>query len=210
MANATGCPVASVEYRLAPEHPFPAAVEDAYAAAAWLADQAGEFGADPARTVVAGDSAGGNLAAVIALAARDQGGPRLAGQVLLFPVTAAPAHGFASYHEVGEGYMLTRDDMHWFWGHYTGGAAHDTDPRAAPLHAPDLAGLPPALVMVAGHDPLRDEGLAYADRLKNAGVEVTLRHYEGQMHDFLWIMGAVDAGREAVNDVAAFVTSLRS
>jgi len=212
IANATGAVVASVDYRLAPEHKFPAAVEDAYAATGWLAEHAGDFGADPGRVVVAGDSAGGNLAAVTAILARDRGGPSPQGQVLFCPVTATPTHSqFASYTEAAEGYMLTRSDMDWFWGHYTRSPADDDDPLAAPLNTPDLSGLPPALVIVAGYDPLRDEGLAYGRRLEEAGVDVTVRSFDGQMHDFFRAMGAVDsATRHAINDIDAFISTIRT
>jgi len=211
IANASGAVVASVEYRLAPEHKFPAAIEDAYAATCWLAQHAAEYGADADQVLVAGDSAGGNLAAVTAILARDRpDGPRVRAQILYCAVTAAPDHGgFGSYDEAAEGYMLTRADMHWFWAHYTNSPADDTDPMAAPLHTPDLSGLPPALVIVAGYDPLRDEGLAYARRLDDAGVPVTVRAFDGQMHDFFWVMGAVDtAARQAIRDISEFVSSI--
>lgn len=208
IANASRAVVASVEYRLAPEHKFPAAADDAYAATVWLGEHAGEIGAAPGRLVVAGDSAGGNLAAVTALQMRDRGGPGLAGQALLFAVTAPPSHGFASYSEAAEGYLLTRADMEWFWANYTRGPDDDRDPLAAPLLAADLSGLPPALVMVAGYDVLRDEGLAYAGRLEEAGGQVTVRRFDGQMHDFLWTLAAVDDGRRAVTDIADFVRTV--
>jgi acetyl esterase len=208
IANATGSPVASIAYRLAPEHKVPAAVDDAYAATCWLAVHAEDFGAGP--VVVAGDSAGGNLAAVVALLARDRGRPTLAGQVLYCPVTAAPSEGSSgSYAAAGEGYMLTAADMRWFWSNYTRSPADETDPLAAPLHAVDLAGLPPTLVIVAGYDPLHDEGLAYAGRLSDAGVEVRVRDYEGQMHDPLWAFGSLDAARDSIGVIADFIASLR-
>ncbi len=199
LANAAGAVVASVEYRLAPETTFPGPAEDAYAATRWLAEHAGELGADASRLVVAGDSAGGNLAAVVSLMGRDRGGPPIAHQLLAFPVTA-PARGseFASYTENAEGYILTRGAMEWFWGHYVSSAEDETNPYAAPLHAPDLAGLPPATVVTAEFDPLRDEGLAYARRLSEAGVKVTATTYDGMIHDFLLMSGVLERSRELV------------
>jgi acetyl esterase len=203
LANATSSAVASVEYRLAPEAKFPAAVEDAFAAATWLHDHPEVTGAGPGPIVVAGDSAGGALAAVTAVLSRDRGGPAISAQVLYCPVTAAPSHGFASYQECGRDYMLTADDMRWFWDHYTSGPADDRDPLAAPLVAPDLSGVAPAVIVVAGYDPLRDEGLAYADRLRDALVPVEVLRYDGQMHDPLWAMGALDAAGQSITAIAA-------
>lgn len=209
LANATSSAVASVEYRLAPEAKFPAAVEDVYAAATWLHDHVEATGAGVAPIVLAGDSAGGALAAVTAITSRDRGTPAVAAQVLYCPVTAAPSHGFASYEECGEGYLLTADDMRWFWGHYTSGPADDKDPLAAPLMTADLSGVAPAVVVVAGYDPLRDEGLAYADRLRSTGVPVELLRYDGQMHDPLWAMGALDAAGESINAIAAALDRIK-
>jgi acetyl esterase len=179
-----GCHVLSVDYRLAPEHPFPAAVLDADLALDWAAAEAAALGADPRRIVLAGGSAGGNLAAVAALRARDRGGPRACGQLLFYPVTDAPGPT-PSYRDFAEGFYLTRADMDWFWRQYVPDPARGTDPAAAPLRAPDLAGLPPALVATAGHDPLRDEAEAYAARLRQAGVPVLLQRYPGMIHGFL-------------------------
>jgi acetyl esterase len=202
LANTTGAVVASVEYRLAPETTFPGPAEDAYAATRWLADHAGELGADASRLVVAGDSAGGNLAAVAALMARDRGGPPIAHQLLLFPVTApARASEFASYSENAEGYILTRGAMEWFWDHYLDSPEDGSDPYASPLYAPDLAALPPATVVTAEFDPLRDEGLAYARRLSEAGVQVTSATYDGMIHDFLLMSGVIDRTRELTDRV---------
>lgn len=210
LANTAGAVVASVEYRLAPETKFPGAVEDAFAALKWLAAHAGDFGANPELVVVAGDSAGGNLAAVTALMARDQGGPSVAMQVLIYPVTGAPnGSEFASYRENGEGYLLTRAGMEWFWAHYVRSGRDDRDWRAAPLWVERVDGLPPALVIVAGYDPLRDEGIAYARKLQEAGVPVTVRRYDGQMHGFFWMPGALDASRSAMRDVADALVKLQ-
>jgi acetyl esterase len=202
VANAAGCIVVSVDYRLAPEHKFPAAPEDAYAATQWVAANASSIGGDPTRLAVGGDSAGGNLAAVVALMARDRGGPRLLYQVLIYPVTDAPG-ATESYRTNGDGYLLTNDAMSWFWNHYTRGAADRENPYAAPLRAGDLRGVPPALVITAEYDPLRDEGEAYARRLQAAGVPVRLSRYDGTIHGF-FSMGAVLAqARTAVEEVGA-------
>lgn len=201
LANATQCVVASVEYRLSPETKFPGPADDAYAATRWLAERAADLGADPERVAVAGDSAGGNLAAVVALMSRDRGAPRLAYQLLLFPVIA-PARDtpFASYSENADGYLLTRGAMEWFWDHYLSDPAQGTDPYAAPWHAADVAGLPPAMVTTAEFDPLRDEGRAYAGRLADAGVPVTSITYDGLIHDFILMGGAIGAARRLLDD----------
>ena len=175
--------VISVDYRLAPEHKFPAAVDDAIAATKWIADNAKQLGIDAARLMVGGDSAGGNLAAVVALAARDGDGPELAGQVLIYPATDfAMTH--PSHSEPETSILLTHSVIKWFCNHYLNGAADVDDWRASPARAKTLAGLPPAYVLTAGADPLRDEGDEYAARLKEAGVAVTYRHFPGQFHGF--------------------------
>ena len=184
LTNAAGCIVVSVEYRLAPEHKFPAAVEDCYAATKWVAENAVAIGGDPARVAVGGDSAGGNLAAVIAQMARDQGGPLLALQVLIYPATTFTIE-MPSRRENAEGYFLTEADMQWFAGHYLRSEADASDPRVSPLEAKDVSGLPPALVITAEYDPLRDEGEAYAVRLREAGVPVVCSRYDGMIHGFL-------------------------
>jgi acetyl esterase len=180
--------VISVDYRRAPEHKFPAAVDDAIAATAWIAGHAKELGIDAARLLVGGDSAGGNLAAVVALAARDGNGPAISGQVLIYPATDfAMTH--ASHREPETSLLLTHSVIRWFRDHYLNGAADAHDWRASPARASTLSGLPPAYVLTAGADPLRDEGDEYARRLKDAGVAVTHRTFPGQFHGF-FTMGA--------------------
>lgn len=198
LAAGTPAVVVSVDYRLAPEHRFPAALEDAWAATGWVADHGDELGGDTGRLAVAGDSAGGNLAAAVAIRARDAGGPRLAFQLLVYPVTDL-TRAQPSYVENGQGYMLTSEAMAWFVHHYLGGT-DPTDPEASPLFAADLSGLPPALVMTAEFDPLRDEGEAYAARLAEAGVPARLRRYDGMIHGFLSMGGLIEGAKPAVAD----------
>ncbi len=183
LANASGAVVVNLEYRLAPEHRFPAAVDDCDAATRWLGAHARELGGDPGRLVVAGDSAGGNLAAAVVRRARDAG-PALAAQVLVYPVCDA-SFDTASYRDNADGYLLTERAMRWFWSCYLGPDGDPTDPEASPLRATDLAGLPPALVITAEYDPLRDEGDAYARALAAAGVPVEHRSFAGMIHGFL-------------------------
>ncbi len=183
LAAAAGVAVLSVDYRLAPEHPFPAAVEDSLAAFAWAAENAASLGADPARIAVGGDSAGGNLSASVSLLARAAGGPTPAMQLLIYPVTDALG-GQRSRELFAEGFLLTRGDMDYFEAHYLPPGADPADPRVSVLQAPDLSGLPPAYVATAGFDPLRDEGEAYALRLREAGVPVALRRHPGLIHSF--------------------------
>jgi acetyl esterase len=201
LANAAGCAVASVDYRLAPESKYPAAVEDSYAGLAWVVDHAATLGIDPRRVAVGGDSAGGNLATVVALTARERGRPALVYQVLIYPVTD---HRFdtPSYRENATGYVLTAEAMRWFWRHYLAHDAQGAEPLASPLRAPDLGGLPPALVLTAECDPLRDEGEAYAMRLRNAGVPVTLTRYPGMFHGFFRMTRLLDKARAALDEVA--------
>jgi acetyl esterase len=175
--------VVAVDYRLAPEHPFPAAAEDAYAATRWVAEHARDIGGDPGRIAVGGDSAGGNLSAVVSLLARERGGPSLVHQLLVYPVTDF-SFETRSHIDNAEGYLLTRSLMEWFLGHYFSGPTPRKDPRFAVLRAPDLSGLPPATVLTAEFDPLRDEGESYAARLRAAGVPVTLTRFDGQIHGF--------------------------
>lgn len=197
LCRGAGAVVVSVDYRLAPEAKFPAAPEDCHAATRWAVDNAASIGADGARVAVAGDSAGGNLAAVVAQLAKQRGGPALAHQLLIYPVTA---HDFTtpSYEENAEGYFLTRDMMQWFWHHYLERAEDGQDPMAAPLRAKDLSGLPPATVVTAEYDPLRDEGEAYARRLDEAGVPTQAVRYDGVIHGFVSMYEQIDKGREAI------------
>jgi acetyl esterase len=201
LANSSGCVVIAVDYRLAPEHPFPAAPDDAYAATRYVAEHAVEFGIDPNRIAVAGDSAGGNLATVVALMARDRGGPQLRLQLLVYPVVDFEDES-PSMHQYGTDHFLTRDLMDWFKAQYVPGADART-PYASPMNAPDLRGLPPALIITAECDPLRDQAEAYAGKLRKAGVPVELKRYEGMIHLFFNLGGIVDAGRAAMADAAS-------
>lgn len=202
LANHSGCAVVSVDYRLAPEHRFPAAVDDSSAAARWVHRQAAALHIDPDRIAVGGDSAGGNLAAVVALAARDAGDLPLAYQLLIYPAT--DQHRSAPSHTTnGEGYLLTRDTMAYFTGHYIPEPARYADWRASPLLHPDLSRLPPALVLTAGYDPLRDEGLAYAQKLSQAGNVATHLSFERQIHGFILMGKVLDEANTAVRLCAA-------
>lgn len=198
LANRAHAVVVSVDYRKAPENPFPAAVEDAVAATRWVATHAAELNIDSDRIAVGGDSAGGNLAAVTALTLRDEGGPKLVGQVLLYPATDF-SRNTVSARENGEGYFLTTALLDWFGHHYK---ADPDDWRASPIKAADHTGLPPALVVTAEYDPLRDEGEAYAEKLRAAEVPVQVKSYDGQIHAFAAnLAGAIDFGRAALEDV---------
>lgn len=202
---AAGVPalVVSVDYRLAPEHPFPAAVHDCDAATRWVSAHAAELGADPARLAVAGDSAGGTLAAVVARHARDAGGPPVAFQLLVYPGIDM-TRSFPSHGENGEGYLLDTETMTWFLGNYLS-EADLRHPDASPIFADDLSDLPPALVVTAGFDPLRDEGEAYAQRLREAGVAVTTSQYDGMIHGFYGLDGILDAAKRATAETVAAV-----
>ncbi|HXP73710.1 MAG TPA: alpha/beta hydrolase [Stellaceae bacterium] len=204
LANAAGCAVISVDYRLAPEHKFPAAVDDAVAATEWIAAHAGTLGIDANRLAVGGDSAGGNLAAVVALVARDRGGPRLRHQLLLYPATDFVTSDDPQ-RERFEGFPLNVVTMNWFRDHYLRGPADYSDWRASPLRASDLRGLPPAYVLTVGFDPLHAEGEAYASRLRDAGVPVQHRHIAEQMHGFLTMGKIIAAARPATEQAAAAV-----
>ena len=188
--------VVSVDYRLAPENKYPAAADDCYAALAWGAANAASLGADPARVAVAGDSAGGNLAAVTALRARDLGTPLLCHQALIYPATTCDFDS-VSYRENGEGYFLTAEAMRWFWSHYLADMTQAAEPYACPARAASLAGLPPATVVTAEYDPLRDEGEDYARALAAAGVPTELRRYDGMIHGFVSMAEIFEDGRDA-------------
>lgn len=195
-----GLVVVSVEYPLAPEHPFPAALESCLKVTAWVVDNAEELGLDPGRVAVGGDSAGANLAAALSQLARDRGRPPIAFQLLVYPVVDHLA-SFASVKENGEGFLLTAEAMAWFSEHYAGQAdIDDRDPMMSPIYAADLAGLPPALVITAEFDPLRDEGEAYAMRLRQAGVPVQTSRYDGMIHGFFTMTKITPRAREAVGE----------
>jgi acetyl esterase len=197
-----GVVVASVDYPLAPEHPFPAGPEACFAVTRWLADRGDSLGFDPSRLAVGGDSAGGNLAAVTALLARDRGGPPLAFQLLVYPAVDLLL-SFPSMRDNGEGYGLTARAMEWFADHYLSAGGDPKDPMVSPVYAADLCRLPPALIVTAELDPLRDEGETYATRLREAGVPVTLSRYEGQIHGFVQMTAVLDGGRRAVAEATA-------
>jgi acetyl esterase len=193
LCNGAECVVAAVDYRLAPEHKFPAAVEDAFAAIRHIAGNAAALGIDATRIAAGGDSAGGNLVAVAAIEFRDRGGPRLQLQLLLYPVTDL-SMDTVSYRELGEGYLLTFERMQYFRAQYLRSEQDIRDWRASPLLVQDMSNLPPALIITASHDPLVDEGKAYAERLAAAGVPVEYRCYGGVIHGFLTMAGAIHAG----------------
>jgi acetyl esterase len=201
LANAARCLVASVDYRLAPEARYPAAADDCATATRWVVEHAAELGVDPGRIAVGGDSAGGNLAAVVALRARDDGGPALVHQLLVYPVTDC-AFDTPSYRENAEGYFLTREMMRWFWHQYLEKPEQGAEPGASPLRAATLSGLAPATVITAEYDPLRDEGEAYARRLQRDGVAVTLTRYDGMFHGFFGMGLAIERARAAVAQAA--------
>jgi acetyl esterase len=204
ICNASACVVVSVDYRLAPEHRFPVPAEDAYSAAKWISDHVEEFGAQAPRlqVAIAGESAGGNLAAAVALMAKDRGGPQFFFQLLVYPVMDYGADT-PSYRENGEGYFLTKSSMDWYWGHYLKAPEDGSHPYASPLKAEDLSGLPPALVITAEYDPLRDEGEAYASRLKEAGVPAICTRYPGMMHGFFNQPNDIDDARKAYAEAGA-------
>ena len=202
MANRSGAVVVSVDYRLSPEHKFPVPLDDCEAAVRWVAANGSAIGVDGTRIAVGGDSAGGNLSAAIALRLRDTAGPPLAFQLLVYPVTDN-AYGTESYRANGKDLLLTTEMMRWFWDHYLRSEADGDDPYVSPLRAADLTGLPPALVFTAEFDPLRDEGEAYARALEAAGVSVTARRFDGQIHGFFTMLAVFPAATEAAEQAGA-------
>jgi len=208
LCREAGAVVVSVDYRLAPESPFPAAVDDAYEALCWAAGHHAELGGDPAALVVAGDSAGGNLAAVVALLARDRSGPRIALQALVYPATDAH-QGTESFARNADRYFLTAAHCRWFVEQYLGRDGDRAHPHVSPLLA-DLASLPPAHIVTAGCDPLCDEGRAYATALREAGVEVTESHFPRMFHGFFGFPELLDDARAALADVANAIVSTAS
>ncbi|XXX80961.1 alpha/beta hydrolase [Sorangium sp. So ce134] len=199
LTNLAGCITVSVDYRLAPEHRFPEPLVDCLAAVRWVADNAERLGGDPARIAVAGDSAGGNLAAAVAVASHQHGGPGLVHQVLFYPALDARCD-MPSCRSLSEGYMLTAAEMRWYWGNYLRSDADRENPLACPLRARDLGGLPAATVITAEYDPLRDDGETYAARLREAGVPVDLKRFDGVLHGFVLVAPLVDLaqGKEAL------------
>jgi acetyl esterase len=205
-----GCVVVSVDYRLAPEHKFPAGLDDCVFATSWVSEHAAELEGDAGRVVVGGDSAGGNLAAAAALRIRDEGGPALLGQLLIYPVTDYYTPGTPSYRENADGYGLTRDTMVWFWDHYLSDPAEAAEPYASPLRARDLSGLPAALVVTAEYDPLCDEGEYYAAKLRAAGTAATTSRWDGMNHGFFFWVGRVDKAGDAMAESCAWLREICS
>ena len=192
------CVVVSVDYRLAPEHKFPAGLDDCVFATKWIAEHAVELDGDDARLVVGGDSAGGNLAAAAAMRIRDAGGPHVIGQLLIYPVTDYHAPGTPSYRDNADSYGLTRDTMVWFWDHYLSDPSEAADPYVSPLRARNFSGLPSTLVVTAEYDPLRDEGEYYAEKLRAAGTPAITSRWDGMNHGFLFWVGRVDKAGDAI------------
>lgn len=201
LAKASGCTVISVDYRLAPEHKFPAAVDDAYAATAYIAQHASEFRVDPERIAVGGDSAGGTLATVVTMLARDRGGPRLKFQLLVYPLVDVEDRS-PSMQEYEKDHFLTRESMDWFLAHYLR-PEDRKHPHVSPMNASNLRDLPPAMILTAECDPLRDQGEAYARKLQAAGVPVELKRYEGMIHPFLNLLGILDTAKVAIADAGS-------
>ena len=202
LANETGAKVIAVDYRLAPEHKFPAAPDDCYAAVKWVETNGASLGVDPNRIAVGGDSAGGNLAAVVCQTAKQKGGPHIVFQLLIYPVTQLRANT-DSMKSFAEGYFLEKRTRDWFFDLYTESGIDPNDPRVSPLAAADLSGLPHAYVVTAGFDPLRDEGKAYADKLNRAGVAAVYVDYPSMIHGFFGMSGVLPQARQAITDASA-------
>ena len=202
LCKGAGCVVVSVDYRLAPETKFPGPAEDCYAATLWSVNNAASLNADASRLAVGGDSAGGNLAAGISLMAADRGGPAIAHQLLVYPVTERN-YDTPSYSQNAEGFLLARDAMIWYWDAYLADEADASNPYAAPMNAESLAGQPPALVITAEFDPLRDEGEAYGRRLQEAGVDTTISRYDGMIHGFFGMVGIMDKSGQVMEEATA-------
>lgn len=207
LANRSGCVVVAVNYQKAPEHQFPVPLDDCTAAAAWVVANAATLDIDPDRVGLCGDSAGGNLAIGVSLRARNAGGPRFAFQVLIYPATDY-RNALPSMVENAEGYLLTATAVNWFWDQYLTGPEDGANPLASPLRHPDLTRLPPAVVVTAEYDPVRDQGEAYADRLAAAGVPVIQRRYDGATHAFFWMGGHVDASHGLIADLGRDVRAM--
>ena len=200
LAEASDCVFVSVDYRLAPEHKYPAAIEDAYATLKWVVATAGTLNIDRSKIAVSGDSAGGNIAAALCLMTRDRGGPPIAYQVLIYPITDCDFDR-PSYHENADGYFLTTSQMHWFWQHYVRSPEQMREPYASPQRAESLKGLPPALILTAEFDPLRDEGEAYAEALRAAEVGVEVHRYDGMIHAFIKRVDQFDTALDAIRQI---------
>lgn len=202
-ANSGACIVVSVGYRLAPEHKFPSALDDSYAALCWVAENAGQFQGDASRLAVGGDSAGGNIATIMAIMARDKNGPHLAFQLLIYPATDNSTFETESHQQFETGYLLETPLMEWCRNHYLNDLAEAKNPLASPLLTPDLSNLPPTFLCSGEADVLRDEGKAYADRLKEAGVPVQYKCYPGLIHAFIFMVKISEAARVALDEAAA-------
>jgi acetyl esterase len=202
LAAGSGCIAISCDYRLAPEHPFPAGVDDAYAVAGWVHEHADDLGIDPDRLAVGGDSAGGYLTAVVTQLARDRGGPPFVFQLLIYPAVGTRGTS-RSMAENARGYLFEREELDWIYSVYLSDPRQSLDPRACPILQEDFSGLPPAFVLTVEHDILRDDAEDYAYLLEQAGVPVELRRYEGTVHPFLNLAGRIDLGRQAIDECAA-------
>jgi acetyl esterase len=209
LAKQNDAVVVSVDYRLAPEYPFPVPGEDCYTATVWAVEHAGSLGANPAQLIVMGDSAGGNMAAIVSLMARDRNGPQITMQVLIYPALDATL-SMPSVHKLGKGYMLTEEKMTWYRDHYCGKEPDKKQLYLSPVFASDLTNLPPALIITAEFDPLKDDGEVYAKRLKEAGNEVVFKEYKGMIHAFLAMPKLLHATREAETQISTFLKKILS